>query len=103
MSRMSGRCILRFSPVEIQIIVPKGIDSVETWACLDDLPAFFSEYRVESNNDNQVNLEVLTESLLHALRSASSPGADCVIKLAKRDKDPVLSLEIATKVGFSEG
>jgi hypothetical protein len=30
-SRMSSRCILRFSPDEIQINVPKGIDAVDTW------------------------------------------------------------------------
>lgn len=31
-SRMSSRCILRFSPDEVQILVVKGIDAVETWA-----------------------------------------------------------------------
>jgi hypothetical protein len=63
--------------------------------------SFFTEYRVESNNNNQVNVEVSPESLVHALRSASSPGSDTVLKLAKRDNDPVLSLEIHAKVRFT--
>lgn len=55
----------------------------------------FSAYRIQSNAENAINLKVPPEALLAALRSAQN-AAEAVIKLAKKNGEAVLSLEIVT-------
>lgn len=57
----------------------------------------FSDYRIQSNANNVINLEVSTEPLSQALRSASA-AQDVVIKLAKKNDQPVFSFEAQTEV-----
>lgn len=58
--------------------------------------ALFTDYRIQSNADNQISLLLSTEALLHVLRSAesSSNADDIVMKLAKKRDVAVLSFEI---------
>lgn len=58
---------------------------------------WFEAYRIESQNDNQIGLELDMANLIRALRSATA--ADLVlIKLTKKGV-PVLTFEIATPLG----
>lgn len=79
----------------------------------------FTEYRIQSNANNEITLLLSSEALLAALKSASAsaaaarpdaePGAqgvveepeEIVMKLAKKDGQAVLSFEIfgATRMG----
>lgn len=54
----------------------------------------FAEYRVESNRENQVTLEVTTEALARVLRSAAG-ALELVLRLGKRNGEPLLSMAIA--------
>lgn len=54
----------------------------------------FTEYRVESNRNNEVTLEVATEALARVLRSAAG-ALDLVLRLGKRNGEPLLSMAIA--------
>lgn len=57
------------------------------------------EYRVESNHDNQINLEVSTELVLRALRSAAN-STDVTMRLAKDGANTKLSFQIVTNVSL---
>ncbi|PWN89141.1 hypothetical protein FA10DRAFT_302513 [Acaromyces ingoldii] len=100
-AKFSGKCILRFSPEQVEIVVEPTPESVEIWAILDRVDAFFRveessrEYRVESNHDNQINLEVSTELVLRALRSAAN-STDVTMRLAKDGANTKLSFQIVT-------
>lgn len=56
--------------------------------------SLFSEYRVESNKNNEITLEVATEALARVFRSASG-ALEIVLRLGKRHGEPLLSLAIA--------
>lgn len=60
--------------------------------------ALFKDFRIESNFNNQINLEIASDSLLKALRSAQN-AVDVTMRLAKRNKDPLLSFMIVNAVG----
>jgi HUS1 checkpoint protein len=59
--------------------------------------ALFNDYRILSHSNNEITLNLPTEALSTALRSASAEhtGAnEVVMKLAKKNNLPVLSFEI---------
>lgn len=59
--------------------------------------ALFTDYRILSHSNNEITLNLPTEALTTALRSASAEhtGAnEVVMKLAKKNNLPVLSFEI---------
>lgn len=55
------------------------------------------EYRVESNHNNEINLEVSTDLVLRALRSAAN-STDVTMRLAKDGANTKLSFQIVTNV-----
>lgn len=57
----------------------------------------FSEYRIQSNANNLISLEVSTEPLSQALKSAAA-AQEVVVKLAKKNDQPVFSFEAQTEV-----
>lgn len=58
-----------------------------------DQESLFSDWRIQSNANNIINLEVSPESLGSALRSCQS-SPDVVMKLAKKDNQSVLTFDI---------
>jgi len=59
--------------------------------------ALFTDYRILSHSNNEITLNLPTDALSTALRSASAEhtGAnEVVMKLAKKNNLPVLSFEI---------
>ena len=58
----------------------------------------FSEYRIQSNANNEINIVVSPEALLQALRSAASSD-DIIMKLAKKNERAVLCLDVALTFG----
>ena len=64
--------------------------------------SLFSDYRIQSNANNEINVNISPEALLSALRSASSAASnDIVMKLAKKNGRAVLCFDIA--LSFSGG
>lgn len=96
MAKLSNRCILRCSPDEIHIVIPRGAGPVEAFAVLDNINFFFREYKVESNYNNQVNIELVSEHLCQALKQIT-PASQVTLKLAKHNNQPVLNVEIITR------
>lgn len=94
LARVSPRCLLQLTPTTLRLICAASAEGVQVWATVP-VRALFDEYRIESNNADQITLEVSSESLSRALRSAL--GAESLLlRLGKRNHDPVLSLGITT-------
>ncbi|GMK54198.1 hypothetical protein CspeluHIS016_0107840 [Cutaneotrichosporon spelunceum] len=97
-------CVVRLSPDSVHFIVPgnEGRDGVQ--------PTLFDHYRIESNNNNEIWLEINLDALLKVLRSADTSSgiadggrggnttlsdADVMVKLNKLDGRPVWTFEIS--------
>ena len=62
--------------------------------------SLFSDYRIQSNSNNEITFLVSPEALLLALRSAWNPASldstpETVMKLAKKNDHAVLSFDIS--------
>lgn len=74
-------------------------DATASLACFTALRKndWFESYRIESQNENQIGLELDMNNLMRALRSASAAD-HIVVKLTKKGV-PVLTFEISTPLG----
>ncbi|KDQ13494.1 hypothetical protein BOTBODRAFT_66718 [Botryobasidium botryosum FD-172 SS1] len=93
--KLSKRCIIKLSETALQIICAETEGGVQVWSRIK-VDSLFSEYRIQSNSNNEINLELSTESLLQALKSANE-SSEVMFKLAKKGDHPVLTFEILTK------
>ena len=89
---VASPCYLHFTPTTLRLISPAGQYGVQIWATLD-VEAVFSNYRIESHHDNEIIIEVSADSLARVLRSASG-ALEVMLRLGKREKDPLLSWSI---------
>ncbi|BEI93921.1 uncharacterized protein CcaverHIS019_0603800 [Cutaneotrichosporon cavernicola] len=104
-------CVVRLSPDSVHFIVPgnEGRDGVQVWSQVK-VPTLFDHFRIESNNNNEIWLEVNLDALLKVLRSADTSSgianggrggnttlsdADVMVKLNKLDGRPVWTFEIS--------
>ncbi|CAL1715890.1 unnamed protein product [Somion occarium] len=94
---------MKFTPEDMHMICSNDISEggVQVWSQIK-VESLFTEYRIQSNANNQITFSLSTDALLVALRSASSyssssatSGADIVMKLAKKQDQAVLTFEIS--------
>lgn len=71
---------------------PAGRDGVQVWTTLD-VTTVFTNYKIESHNNNEITVEVSAESLARVLRSAAG-ALEVMLRLGKRDREPLLSWSI---------
>lgn len=84
---LSKQAWLRLTPESIQFIVqPSG---TQVWATIET-ETMFTNYVIESNAENVINLELNVDSLGRLLRSVGE-SAHLSIKLTRRDRYPMLS------------
>ena len=76
--------------------LPTTLDIEPRQMCPDDT-GIFSEYKIESQQEDRIGFEVEASLLTLALKS-SDTGEQTVIKLRKKDGQAVLSFEIITQV-----
>ncbi|KAK0558771.1 Checkpoint protein hus1 [Tilletia horrida] len=91
-NKVSNRCILSLGREDFHIICVGDPEGLQIWSKLST-NAFFEDFRIESNNNNQIFIEIATETLLKALRSGLN-AMDITIRLAKKNKTPLLSFNI---------
>lgn len=100
LERVDRTCVLHLcSSDEDSVRIVLQADASASLACFTALKRhdWFESYRIESQNSNQIGLELDMHNLMRALRSASA--ADYVlIKLTKKGV-PVLTFEISTPLG----
>lgn len=96
MEKLSKRCIFKMNETTVQIICLGEADvGVQIWSKLP-VDSMFSDYRIQSNANNMISLEVSTEPLSQALKSASA-AHEVIVKLAKKNDQPVFSFEAQTE------
>ncbi|ORY30828.1 checkpoint protein Hus1/Mec3 [Naematelia encephala] len=111
LAALARTCVIRLSPEKVHFIVPgnEGRDGVQVWSQVL-VPTLFEEFRIESNSNNEIWLEVHLDALLKVLRSADSSAgstgeagrynstalsdATVLLKLNKRDNQPIWGFEI---------
>ncbi|CAH7671304.1 checkpoint protein Hus1/Mec3 [Phakopsora pachyrhizi] len=96
-SKLSKRAVFRFTPTELKIISTGDFDDgVRFFGSVVEL--FGTNYRIESNANNEISLELSTYALSSALRQSSATPIEFIIRLGKLGRTPFLSLNL-TAVG----
>ncbi|EJF64406.1 cell cycle checkpoint [Dichomitus squalens LYAD-421 SS1] len=104
--KLQRKCIIKFGEREMRIICTGDANEggIQVWSTIK-VSSLFTEYRVQSNSNNEITISVFTESLLSALHSAAASSSktssflasdsEVIMKLAKNpEKKSVLSFEI---------
>ncbi|KAF8263888.1 cell cycle checkpoint [Lactarius quietus] len=94
--KLQKKCIIKFSEADMRIICNQEEGGVHVWSKIR-VDALFTDYRILSHSHNTITLNLPTDALSAALRSASAEhtGAnEVVMKLAKKNNIAVLSFEI---------
>ncbi|KAI0791225.1 cell cycle checkpoint [Abortiporus biennis] len=104
-NKLQSRCTIKFTEDEMHIICLADANegNVQIWSQVR-IASIFSEYRIQSNANNNITIRLSTDALLGALHSVSNPSGPLsetmiVMKLAKKSDQAVLSFEIT---GFSK-
>ncbi|KZV79678.1 cell cycle checkpoint [Exidia glandulosa HHB12029] len=93
LEKMSKRCMIKLNETTMRIICLPGDSGVQLWSSIR-IEHIFTDYRIQSNNNNEITFEISSEPLLAALKSAlSSP--EVVLKLTKKNDHATWSFEIA--------
>ncbi|KAI0926322.1 hypothetical protein AcW1_008532 [Taiwanofungus camphoratus] len=107
--KLQKRCIIKFTENEMHMICNNDVNEggIQVWSQIK-VPSLFTDYRIQSNANNEITLTLSSEALVAALRSALSPSgtgsssmssfasdAEVVMKLAKKNDQAVLSFEIS--------
>ncbi|EPQ28001.1 uncharacterized protein PFL1_04328 [Pseudozyma flocculosa PF-1] len=93
--KVANRCVIQLTSEQIRLICTGDSDGAQIWSQMT-VDSLFEDYRIESNFQNQINLEVSPDTLLRALRSANN-AYSVTLRLAKRNKDPLLSFAISAQ------
>lgn len=100
LEKLDRRCVVHLSPLEVDsvriVVSADAAGSVAAFA-LFKRSEWFEGYRIESQNANQIGLEMDVGNLVRALRSAAAAD-DVLVKLAKKGV-PVLTFDIRTHLG----
>ncbi|ORX34922.1 checkpoint protein Hus1/Mec3 [Kockovaella imperatae] len=73
LASLARLCIIRLSAEKVHFIISgnEGKDGVQVWSQVK-VPTLFTQFRIESNNDNEIWLEINLDALLKVLKSADS-------------------------------
>ncbi|KAJ1980468.1 Checkpoint protein hus1, partial [Dimargaris cristalligena] len=94
--KLAKSCIIRFTPTNVRFIVKTDSEGgVQVWSQLTP-EHVFSEYTVSSMYDNEINLEMVLEHFLRALRSSQN-ALSVTMRLAKKEGIPLLSVVISNQ------
>ncbi|OCH86156.1 cell cycle checkpoint [Obba rivulosa] len=102
--KLHKHMIIRFTESVMHIICNSAASEggVQVWSQIE-VPVLFTDYRIQSNADNEITFTVHSDVLAAALRSAASPSAPhashdmdptVIMRLAKKNEGAVLSFEI---------
>ncbi|EIW63760.1 cell cycle checkpoint [Trametes versicolor FP-101664 SS1] len=114
--KLQKKCTIKFAEHEMRIICAGDVNEggIQVWSYIK-VSSLFTEYRIQSNNNNEITISLSAEALLAALRSAAGPStaqnssntvaseSEVTMKLAKKGDKSVLSFDItgSTPMGRS--
>ncbi|KAI0352210.1 cell cycle checkpoint [Trametes cingulata] len=105
--KLQRKCTIKFAEQEMRIICTGDVNEggIQVWSQIK-VSSLFTDYRIQSNSNNEITISVVSEALLAALRSAAGPSSgqgsagslaadtQVIMKLAKKGDKSVLSFEI---------
>jgi HUS1 checkpoint protein len=125
--KLQKKCIIKFTETNMHIICNSEANEggIQVWSYVFSprllllalnffssqikVDALFTNYRIQSNANNEITLALTSEALLGALKSAAASSSstasfdtdEVVMKLAKKNDQALLSFEISgqTRVG----
>lgn len=100
LDKLDRKCVLHLCAPDsesLRIVLQADITGSAAAYALFKRSEWFESYRIESQNENQIGLEMDMQNLLRALRSAAAAD-EILIKLSKKGV-PVLAFEIRTPLG----
>lgn len=91
MEKLQKKCTIKFAEHEMRIICAGDVNEggIQVWSCVSlfqltmcaspffrqiKVSSLFTEYRIQSNNNNEITISLSAEALLAALRSAAGPS-----------------------------
>ncbi|KAG2219544.1 hypothetical protein INT45_013203 [Circinella minor] len=93
LEKFGSTCILSVGMDSVRIIKYSDNDgSMQAWT----YSSLFSNYRVESTNNNEINMTVVTDDLLRATRAAQQ-STDIRIQLRKKRDQPILDWSMVSE------
>lgn len=98
--RVSGTCVVHLcsgNQDSVRIVALGDASSAPSTYTTLRRCDWFESYRIESQNDNQIGLEIDMHNLIRAVRSASA--ADYVLLKLTKKNVPALTFEITTPLG----
>ncbi|KAI0370127.1 cell cycle checkpoint [Pilatotrama ljubarskyi] len=112
--KLQRKCTIKFAEQEMRIICTGDVNEggIQLWSQIK-VSSLFTDYRIQSNSNNEITISVASDALLAALRSAAGPSSaqrsssslpadtHVIMKLAKKADKSVLSFEITglTSIG----
>ncbi|KAJ3868767.1 checkpoint protein Hus1/Mec3 [Lentinula novae-zelandiae] len=113
--KLQKKCIIKFTEENMQVICNNDANEggIQVWSQIK-IDSIFNNYRIQSNSNNEITVNLTCEALMGALRSVSTSSGtsnsasgssyetdEVIIKLAKKNDQAVLNFEITgtTRVG----
>jgi hypothetical protein len=98
LEKIGSRAAIHLSPTALKVSVI--IENIDAPRCYVEIPSayLFSDYRIESQNENSILFEIGLDLFGWALASGKSSDF-CQLKLVKRDSKPCLCLEAISSQG----
>ncbi|KAF8149076.1 checkpoint protein Hus1/Mec3 [Crassisporium funariophilum] len=108
--KLQKKCIIKFTETNMHIICNSEANEggIQVWSQIK-VDSLFTNYRIQSNANNEITMALASEALLGALRSASTSSnstssfdtEEVVMKLAKKNDQALLTFDISgqTRIG----
>ncbi|TFK50154.1 cell cycle checkpoint [Heliocybe sulcata] len=106
--RLQKKCIIQFKPDVMRIICLSDANEagIQVWSEIK-VSTLFNEYRIQSNADNIISMNIASASLLHALQGIQNAlatsgtgsglgGEEVLMKLAKKNDQALLNFALTT-------
>ncbi|KNZ50811.1 hypothetical protein VP01_4226g3 [Puccinia sorghi] len=100
-NKLARRAVFTFAPHEISLVSTGDDEDVTYYSNrwrITQSELFGLNYHVQSNNDNEIPMELSTQALASAVRQTSSSPTEIVIRLGRIGKTPYLSFTTKTVV-----
>ncbi|KAF9072540.1 checkpoint protein Hus1/Mec3 [Rhodocollybia butyracea] len=106
LEKLQKKCIVKFTEDNMHVICNNDANEggIQVWSQIKK-DSIFSNYKIQSNSNNEITVTVSCEALMGALRSTSSVSSntsgssyetdEVVVKLAKKNDQAVLNFEIS--------